>query len=139
MKFRVGMTIQHPKYGAGEVTRILHPSPLMMIDFGGELGEKMFSIPVLGEILQRAAKPKDVVKPEAQAKVRVRPRVAAYRPYRYRPTRTVDGIIREAYYLQADGDEKAIGAAAWAIGWPKSAVLRRAGELGLSPAGEVRK
>ncbi len=131
MTFKVRMKIQHPKYGAGVVTRILHPSPLMMIDFGGALGEKMFSIPVLAEILSRTAEEKPIA--EAKAVVRVRPRAATVRPlrYRYRPTRTVDGIIREAYYLHSDGDESAIGAAAWAIGWPKSAVVRRAGELGL--------
>ncbi len=141
MTFKAGQHIQHPKFGGGVVTRILEPSPLMMIDFGGELGEKMFSIPVLARVLNGGTDPTEPRRPRQAAPAPPKPEAAAPKPRRamrqgkkqwaFVSTHTSDAIIREACEMRAAGDTTAIGAAAWALCWPRAAVRARARELGI--------
>lgn len=52
--------------------------------------------------------------------------------WKYKPTPSIDDVIREAYRKQRAGDRSALGKASHELGWPRDAVCKRGAELGLA-------
>jgi len=57
---------------------------------------------------------------------------SAIHKWKYRPTEQIDGRIREAYLRMRMGDRAALKVVSWELGWTRSAVSKRAAELGLT-------
>jgi hypothetical protein len=57
---------------------------------------------------------------------------SAIHKWKYRPTEQIDGRIREAYLRMRLGDRTALKVVSWELGWTRSAVSKRAAELGLT-------
>lgn len=55
---------------------------------------------------------------------------------KYRPTATIDAVIKDAYHRQRQGDRGALKAASLRLGWTRTAVSKRGAELGITRAKE---